>query len=51
MCGLAGIIQLNGCGDSDLKSYQEKLSQGISHRGPDEQDFFLDEQVLLCHSR
>lgn len=37
MCGIAGIVSINGINNSDLKS----ISKSIRHRGPDDEGFVV----------
>ena len=39
MCGIAGLIDLNGRRDADLATLAH-MAQAIVHRGPDEAGFF-----------
>ncbi len=45
MCGIAGFI---GRGN---KETLKKMTDAISHRGPDEEGFFIDGNVFLGHRR
>ena len=49
MCGIAGIINLNGkeVNREDLK----KMTDSIAHRGPDGEGFFTDKVVGFGHRR
>lgn len=49
MCGIAGIVSF---GDpSGLASSVRKMTNAMSHRGPDSDGFFDDEHVSLGHRR
>ena len=50
MCGIAGIIQTNG---SYTKEHLKKMTDAISHRGPDGEGFWQNESanVLFGHRR
>jgi asparagine synthase (glutamine-hydrolysing) len=45
MCGIAGIF---GTGDRRLV---EKMTRAIKHRGPDDEGYYVDENVSLGHRR
>ncbi len=45
MCGIAGSINYSN------HKIMRKMLQSIKHRGPDEQDFYLDNQVMLGTNR
>ena len=45
MCGIAGIINPKG------KDEIEKMTRAISHRGPDDDGFFTDEDIALGMKR
>ena len=47
MCGLAGIYNPNGVSIDSLK----KMSDAISHRGPDAEGFFTHENFGIAHRR
>jgi len=49
MCGIAGVFNLNGakCEQSLLK----KMADKISHRGPDSEGFWIDENIGFAHRR
>ncbi len=49
MCGIAGEINLK-CGIVK-QDYHIKMLNSLSHRGPDENGFFEDENAILLHSR
>ena len=42
MCGIAGVI-----GKSSNETLIRKMTEQIIHRGPDEDGFYLDEEVAL----
>ena len=49
MCGIAGILNLN-----KLKSLDDIFStmlSALSHRGPDDQGYWLDKNIGLAHTR
>ena len=47
MCGLAGMYSPNGVKRESLK----KMTDSISHRGPDAEGFFIDDTFGLAHRR
>jgi asparagine synthase (glutamine-hydrolysing) len=49
MCGIAGFINANG--DSVDRSILEGMNRAIAHRGPDEDGFYLHENVGLAMRR
>ncbi|RKY41285.1 MAG: asparagine synthase (glutamine-hydrolyzing), partial [Candidatus Omnitrophota bacterium] len=49
MCGLAGIVDLNR--QKVRKEDLEKMIMLIKHRGPDDEGYFIDENVGLGHCR
>ena len=49
MCGIAGILQLDGAAPS--KDVLVKMTRTLSHRGPDGEGFYLDGAVGLGHRR
>ena len=49
MCGIAGILNFRGRGTDP--SLIHKMTDGLSHRGPDADGFFVDPDVSLGHRR
>ncbi|OGV48190.1 MAG: asparagine synthase (glutamine-hydrolyzing) [Lentisphaerae bacterium GWF2_44_16] len=49
MCGIAGIINLNG--EAISPELLEKMSVALVHRGPDESGTFINKNVGLAHRR
>lgn len=49
MCGIAGILQLDGT--APPRSVLEKMTNTLSHRGPDGEGFYLDDAIGLGHRR
>lgn len=49
MCGIGGVVQLNGQPVSE--SVLRSMASLLGHRGPDGQDVFTDGAVGLAHSR
>lgn len=50
MCGIAGIIELDGGRTPDLLTLR-RMAQAIVHRGPDEEGFYLEPGVGLASRR
>ncbi|MEP0942349.1 MAG: asparagine synthase (glutamine-hydrolyzing) [Rhizobiaceae bacterium] len=53
MCGIAGIISLNGRPVEDGASQVNKMLKALSHRGPDDEGIYLNNQntVVLGNNR
>lgn len=53
MCGIAGIVSLNGCPIAGLERKLRVMSELIAHRGPDGEGVWLalKEQMGLAHRR
>ncbi|MDF1549743.1 MAG: asparagine synthase (glutamine-hydrolyzing), partial [Bacteroidales bacterium] len=49
MCGIAGIIRLRP--DINIKSDIEQMSGSLAHRGPDDQGYFIRDNIALSHRR
>ncbi len=49
MCGISGIFGLEDI--SDPKGLVNSMNQALSHRGPDAQGIYLQEEVCLGHRR
>lgn len=47
MCGITGFVSK----EKNKKSIIKKMSQRISHRGPDSEGFYIDDDVALAHRR
>ena len=47
MCGITGFINK----EKNKKSIIEKMSKRISHRGPDSEGFYIDNDIALAHRR
>lgn len=50
MCGFSGWI----CFSSDISEFQDvitKMTDVLSHRGPDEEDYYITKHALLGHKR
>lgn len=50
MCGIAGIYAVGGIEESDRAALC-RMSERISHRGPDDHGFYFDRNVGLAHRR
>jgi asparagine synthase (glutamine-hydrolysing) len=51
MCGLAGLLGLDGALAPPLKAAIRPMTDALAHRGPDGSGFFADERVALGHRR
>ena len=49
MCGITGIINLNN--DQISSSILKKMTDSLSHRGPDGEGLFIDKHIGLGHRR
>src|SRR5436190_12386141 len=49
MCGITGFVNANG--DTVERSILERMNQAIIHRGPDEDGFYVDQNVGLAMRR
>lgn len=47
MCGITGFINK----EKNKKGIIEKMSKRISHRGPDSEGFYIDDDIALAHRR
>lgn len=47
MCGITGFINK----EKNKKGIIEKMSKRISHRGPDSEGFYIDDEIALAHRR
>jgi asparagine synthase (glutamine-hydrolysing) len=50
MCGITGILRLNGSGAVPLDTLK-RMTAVLEHRGPDEAGIYLDDTVGLGHTR
>src|SRR5690242_12910459 len=50
MCGIAGIVSLNGAGHADPDRLR-RMNDSLAHRGPDGEGTFADGPVLFGHRR
>ncbi len=51
MCGICGEVRLRNGGEGVERRIIRRMSQTLSHRGPDDEGFFFDYQVGLGHRR
>ena len=51
MCGISGIISLNNELNDNDHSTVKKMSDSISHRGPDQQKIKRFNKVILANNR
>ena len=49
MCGLTGVFNLNG--EPFLLSNLKKMAEAIAHRGPDDEGYFVKDNIGLAHKR
>lgn len=49
MCGVAGIFNLNGA--PIARQTIKKMADTMTHRGPDGEGFFIDDNIALAHRR
>lgn len=51
MCGICGIVAINHAGPSVSRATLERMNQSISHRGPDDDGFYVTDRVGLASRR
>ena len=52
MCGIAGFLKLNNAMNSNLnENHLKKMTKVLSHRGPDHDDIWSEENIFLGHTR
>ena len=51
MCGISGIISLNKNLDDNDYSTVKRMSDSISHRGPDQQKIQKFEKIIIANNR
>lgn len=51
MCGIAGIVKLNGGSPADMVPRVKAMQRALIHRGPDEQDAFFGDGIGLASTR
>jgi asparagine synthase (glutamine-hydrolysing) len=47
MCGICGFLNLKGQGGGDRQEILSRMNSSIRHRGPDEEGFYLDQNIAL----
>ena len=50
MCGIAGAINFQNL-DATSESIVKSFSKCISHRGPDADGFYIDQNIAFAHRR
>jgi len=51
MCGICGIVAVGNTGPAISRQVLEKMNRSIAHRGPDDDGFYVTEQVGLASRR
>ncbi|MBU0970837.1 MAG: asparagine synthase (glutamine-hydrolyzing), partial [Proteobacteria bacterium] len=51
MCGIAGFIDFSSHALDDARSRIKKMTSVLAHRGPDDENFYVDEFAALGHRR
>ena len=53
MCGVSGIISLDGKVIEHAENKAKLMIQNLVHRGPDEQGFWISKKknVIICNTR
>jgi asparagine synthase (glutamine-hydrolysing) len=49
MCGIVGVFNLDG--QSFLMSNLVKMAEQIAHRGPDDEGFYIKDNIAMAHKR
>ncbi|MHC9540250.1 MAG: asparagine synthase (glutamine-hydrolyzing) [Vulcanimicrobiota bacterium] len=49
MCGIVGILDLNR--DPVSSRFMKEMSEVLRHRGPDDQGYYIDENLAFAHRR
>lgn len=49
MCGIVGVFNLNG--ELFSRNYLQKMASSIAHRGPDAEDYYIENGIALAHRR
>src|SRR3954463_174392 len=50
MCGICGIVRFGGATEQDRRDVRE-VTRALSHRGPDGEGFWSDDQAVFGHAR
>jgi asparagine synthase (glutamine-hydrolysing) len=51
MCGITGFVNFGGHNRDDAASRVKQMADTLSHRGPDEEGYFVDDCAALGHRR
>src|SRR5204863_7535822 len=51
VCGICGIVAVDGPLAGDLRHAIGPMTHALGHRGPDGHGFFIDERAVLGHRR
>ncbi|MBM9514556.1 asparagine synthase (glutamine-hydrolyzing) [Desulfogranum marinum] len=51
MCGIAGFYTIAGHDTASSNSRIRKMTDSIQHRGPDEEGYYVDDNIALGHRR
>ena len=51
MCGICGILPFKGISDPLLKHNIIAMTKTLDHRGPDNLDYYLDDEIAIGHTR
>jgi asparagine synthase (glutamine-hydrolysing) len=51
MCGIGGIVDVRGSGQTPSREALLRMTAELHHRGPDEQGLYRDERAGLAHTR
>jgi asparagine synthase (glutamine-hydrolysing) len=51
MCGITGFVNFGGHDRHEAASRVKQMAGTLSHRGPDEEGYFVDDRVALGHRR
>lgn len=51
MCGIAGLFKPDTCLTDSYKNVQSVFLNNLRHRGPDYQDIYRDQHIILAHNR
>ena len=51
MCGITGIINLDGHSKEEASARIKNMTDTLHHRGPDAEGFYVDDNAALGHRR
>lgn len=51
MCGIAGVYYHDRADRGRLNAEITKMTTSLAHRGPDDNGYYIDDQVALGHRR